>query len=372
MEAFVGEIDRTYPFFDLKGIRGDWQRMRVQLLTRAQTCRSDQEFLGLVMEGVRCLRDSHMGFRKVNAKFPDQPRKYYASVSFWPATSDRVIVMFAKDGIDLALKSGTIVTKIDGKDARQYLEQRAAAAWNEGGHNSSPQRTRMYEYRIPLRGAQGEKHTITILAGGRQKQIALTNDTEARGWPHTYNMPKNMKRVGRSTWHTRLPSGVGYVYLRRVDQSTVPGLKEAVATHAGAAGWILDLRGNGGGGYGRDMFEQLKAMPRPVAGLIDAGCMSAGETLARDIVGNCGARLFGTKTAGASSAKRTWTFPSGIGTMSFPTRSRYGIGGKLIEFNGVEPHEIVEPVPEEVQRGQNSAILRAEEYILKTARKAVR
>jgi hypothetical protein len=29
-------------------------------------------------------------------------------------------------------------------------------------------------------------------------------------------------------------------------------------------------------------------------------------------------------------------------------------------------------VPEEVQRGQNSAILRAEEYILKTAKKSSR
>ena len=67
----------------------------------------------------------------------------------------------------------------------------------------------------------------------------------------------------------------------------------------------------------------------------------------------------------SSSSKRTWTFPSGIATIRFSTRSRGGIDGKLIEFNGIEPHEVVEAVPEEVQAGKNSAILRAEEYILK-------
>ncbi len=72
----------------------------------------------------------------------------------------------------------------------------------------------------------------------------------------------------------------------------------------------------------------------------------------------------GETTAGASISKRQWTFPSGIATLSLPVRSRQGLGSQ-IEFNGVKPHVEALPVPEEVQKGLNSEILRAEEHILK-------
>jgi len=98
--------------------------------------------------------------------------------------------------------------------------------------------------------------------------------------------------------------------------------------------------------------------------LIDAGTLSAGETLARDVAKVCKARLFGETTGGASSAKRLWEFPSGVGNVSLPTRSRWGIDGRAIEFYGIEPDVLVEPNPEEVQKGLNSGILRAEEFIL--------
>ncbi len=90
-------------------------------------------------------------------------------------------------------------------------------------------------------------------------------------------------RVGPSFFYTKLPSGVGYMYLRRVDSSITQGIQEAMKAHPDAHGWIVDLRGNGGGGYGQELLDEIKQLPRPVAGLIDAGCMSAGETLARDL-----------------------------------------------------------------------------------------
>ncbi len=50
-------------------------------------------------------------------------------------------------------------------------------------------------------------------------------------------------------------------------------------------------------------------------------------------------------------------------TVSLPTRSRWRHDGEPIEFNGIEPDTEVEAVPDELQKGLNSAILRAEEYI---------
>jgi len=265
-----------------------------------------------------------------------------------------------------------VVTEIDGQDARARLEARAKAAWRTS-YDSSPQRTRLHEYRIPLRGDRGESHRITCLSGGvggREEQMTVTCDIRARGWPRAYHLPEPMTRVGRSFSYMKLPSGSGYMRFRRVDASVTSGMAQALKAHADVRGWIVDLCGNSGGGYDDSLIALLKRLPRPVAVLIDAGCISAGETLARDLRRYSGARLFGSRTAGASSSKRTWRFPSGIASVVFSTRSRWRTDGKPIEFNGIEPDVEVEAVPEEVLSGLNSALQRAQEYLDGVLKKA--
>lgn len=153
------------------------------------------------------------------------------------------------------------------------------------------------------------------------------------------------------------------MYLRYVGSETASSMQLALAAVPDAKGWIIDLRGNGGGGYDNRLLDQLKALPRPVVVLIDAGCISAGETLARDLAQLAQAHLLGSRTAGSSTSKRQWRFPSGIASVTFSTRSRWRGDGQSIEFNGIEPDEEIEAVPEEVARGLNSEILRAEEFL---------
>jgi len=371
LAAFFDEVDRTYPFFDLKGIRADWAAAKPRLAERATSCRSDTEFLGIVRDAIGCLRDSHMRIRDAKAKLPPWPKKYYPGLAFMPATDNRVVVMWAAKQYVDRLKPGMVVTKIDGKDARKYLEGRASEAWKEG-YNSSPQRARLYAYRIPLKGEKGQTHTLSYLTGGSgtaEQELVATCEMEARGWPHFYHRPQGLTRVGRSLSYTKLAGGAGYMYLRYVDGNTHRGIAQAIGAHPDAKGWILDLRGNGGGGYDRSLHEAIVRIPKPVAVLIDAGCTSAGETLARDLRREASARLFGSKTAGSSSSKRSWTFPSGIASVTFSTRSRWRGDRKPIEFNGIEPDVKVEAVPEEVRQGLNSGILRAEEYVANASAK---
>jgi len=363
MAAFFTEVDKTYPFFDLKGIRKDWEAAKKRVAAKVRTCRSDSEFLGLVVEAMKALRDGHMSLEEPKAEIPRSPAKYYPGISFLPGIKNTVLVMYPPKGSEAQLKTGTVVVAIDGKPARAVLDERVKRAWIAGGFFSSPQRAALFEYRTPLRGNQGEKHVIGYLDGRRPKRITLTSTHEASGWPHTYNMPKNMKQVGRSFWYARLASGAGYMYIRRVDAGTTPGIKEALQKTPTARGWVVDLCGNAGGGYDQNLIAAVKAMPRPVAVIIDAGCISAGETLARDFVNYAGARVFGSKTAGSSTSKKHWSFPSGIATVRISMRTRGGIGGKPIEFHGIEPHVKVEAVPQEVAGGFNSAILRAQQYL---------
>lgn len=366
MAAFIAEVDTAYPYLDLKGIRADWSAARVRLAAGAKACRSDTEFLGFVIDGMRCLRDAHMGLGDLKAKAPDSPPLYYSGVSFLPAVNNGVVVMAAPPAYEKALPVGTVVTEIDGKDARQVLDGRVKEAWARGGSFSSPQRARLFEYRTPLAGPKkDEPHRITYLAGKTKQTVVLTATIEVRGWAHVYNLPANLTRVGQSLYFTKLPGGAGYLYIRRADEGMGPGMAEALAKVPDAKGWIVDLRGNGGGGYDEAVVKAIQAFPRPVAVLIDAGCISAGETLARDFARYAGGRLFGTSTAGSSSSKRQWTFPSGIATVTFSVRSRFRTDNKPIEFNGIEPDVLVEEVPAEMARGGNSAILRAEEFLKK-------
>jgi C-terminal processing protease CtpA/Prc len=366
LTEFYTHVDKKYPFFDLKGIRKDWAKVKKQLWKRVRTVRSDADFILLIYDGIKCLRDAHMGLRNPRGGYPKFPPTYYPGVGFMPATKKRVIIMCPPPGKEAVLKPGVVVTKIDGKPARKVLDEMAKKSWKEGGFFSSPQRARLFVYRTPFRGKKGEKHVIHYLdEKKKEKKLTLRSDTEVRGWPHTYNFPKDVQRVGRSFFFQQMPSGVGYMYWRRIDSSITQGITKALEAYPDAKGWIVDLRGNGGGGYSRTLIQMLKDLPQPLAGILDAGCISAGETMARDLVQYGKARLFGQKTAGSSTSKAEWKFPSGIASLLFSTRSRYGIGGKLIEFNGVEPHVMVEPDPEEVLQGKNSAIERAQEYLLK-------
>jgi beta-lactamase regulating signal transducer with metallopeptidase domain len=370
LNAFFSEIDKTYPFFDLKNIRGDWARTKERLTIQVRKCESNSEFMRIILEATKCLRDSHVRIFNNSVDIPWPAPEHYPLIGFMPAEGNTVVIMMSPPGQEGSLPVGTVVKTIDGVDAREYLDARAKETWEAGGH-PSPQRARLFAYRIPLKGAKGTKHKIVVQRQDGEEEIVLECTKEARGWPHTYNMPAEMVRVGRSFSYTKLPSGVGYMYLRRVDSSVTQGISEAVKTHPDVRGWIVDLRGNGGGGYSSELIQMIKFLPRPVAVLIDAGCMSAGETLARDIRRNADARLFGSKTAGSSSSKRNWQFPSGIASVIIPTRSRWRADRKPIEYNGIEPDEKIEAVSGDLLKGFNTGIVRAEEYILSQSSKTL-
>jgi hypothetical protein len=213
LAAFFKEVDGAYTFFDLKGLRQDWADAKPRLMEKAKTCAADTEFLGIVLEAIRCLRDSHMGLGNNKAPFPQFDKKYFPGISFLTATQDRVIIMVAAEAYASKLKPGTVVTQIDGQDARKFLDDRAKAEWScdNPHYASSPQRTRLFVYRIPLAGPQGAKHTLKYLEKDKERELEVSCNLEARGWPHYYNLPENRKAVTASVTDALLPSGAGYM-----------------------------------------------------------------------------------------------------------------------------------------------------------------
>jgi hypothetical protein len=187
LSAFFDEMDRTYPFFELKGIQADWSRAKDRLREKVKSCRSDEQFLGIVQEAVLCLHDSHMGFTKTRVPPPSWPARCYPGISFLPATTGRVVIMSCRDGLDPALKTGVIVTQIDDIEARSYLEDKAKEVWAEGGM-SGRQRARFLVYRLPLQTEQkGQKYTLMVLADEGERRVEIACDYDARsGFPRGY------------------------------------------------------------------------------------------------------------------------------------------------------------------------------------------
>lgn len=368
-KAYVNEVDDTYPFFELKGIKNDWEKTKSDLEKRVKNCKDGSEFLDIINQSIKCLRDGHMGLveTKVTPANTDEPETILP-LSFMPGTDNGVVVMSTMRRANIpGIRPGTVITKIDGQPARKYLDQQSEQLWKTGGYFSSPQRAAYFTWRMPLASAKATVHQISYLDNGKERKTGISNNQPyrmANRW--AYNMPDNLLQAGGDCAYCALPSGIGYLYIGRIrGNETTEGVNKSVAALPEAKGWIIDLRGNGGGGYDEKLMEAFSKMSRPVAVITDAGCVSAGETVVRDLKKACDATIFGATTAGASSSKKTWEFPSGIAKVRMSTRSRFDSQGMPIEFNGISPDIEVEAVPEEVQTGKNSEILRAEEYLLK-------
>ncbi|MCA8960457.1 MAG: hypothetical protein KDC38_08085 [Planctomycetes bacterium] len=364
LEAFFRTMDEKYPFFAEKGIEKEWAKAKRELAQRCSRCSDDRSFLEIVVEAMRCLRDGHMGFTEVRPKVDPPPPEFYPGIALLPAGRNGVVVMSTEPNLAATLPPGTLVTKIDGKPARKVLDRMGALSWSEGGFFSSPQRARFFAYRLPLTGERGDTHTLHYVDGRKQKKLDLVCNREVKGWDHNYNLPAGLEQAGKSLHYGRLEGDVAYVYLRRMDEGIESGLRQAIASLAGVQGWIIDLRGNTGGGYDDGLQSLLAQLKKPVVGIIDAGCVSAGETFARDLVRRCDARLIGERSAGSSSSKEVFEFPSGIAKIRYSVRSRGGLDGEPIEFRGIVPHEELEADPKDVATGKNTEIERARAIIL--------
>lgn len=361
LAAFFKEVDRHYPFFKVKGIEKDWKKTKIEALKRAKKCKTEADFCELVVDAAKRLRDGHLSFPKVDLGLPEPEPRYWPGVVLWPATENRVVVLSVPKSLDGVCKPGMVLTKIDGKPARAYLEARAREEWDRGGFFSSPQRARFFAYRTPLQSEkQNQKFKLEWFDGKKKRSRSVRAELPVGGWMHNYNMPEGLTQSAKSVWHGTI-GDCAYVWLRRMDSSAEDGFAKALAAHSDAKAWIVDLRGNTGGGYDRSFVAKLPELAegrRKVAVLIDAGCISAGETFARDLVEKANAKLYGQTTAGSSSTKKVVELWDGKLHVRFSIGTRRGLG-KTIEFHGIAPHVDVEANPDEVLAGKNSTLERA-------------
>jgi carboxyl-terminal processing protease len=165
---------------------------------------------------------------------------------------------------------------------------------------------------------------------------------------------------------------------------------EAMESFMDADGLVIDLRGNTGGLGGmclwmagwlvgqkelslgtvvmRDNELRLAVIPRattyqgPVAVLIDGVSASAAEVLSSGLGGLGRARLFGTRTAGASLPAELERLPNGD-VLMFPTSRHLTPDGEPVEGQGVTPDVEVPLTREALLEGRDPALEAALSWI---------
>jgi len=352
-EAFLDiytTMGRVYPAFEIKGI--DWEAVGDELLPRAETVETDEEFGLLCMELVARLQDSHALVLDGLAERPKPP------LPQWDPGFACLIDSFGKPVVyhvdsggparGAGVESGMTVVSINGLLAEKALQNAMTRTAKYWGYSSN-RYLRYSAARSFIRQMNRREKVELIMTDpkGKTHDFKVPATLESRYLPRLPVPIDDIRDSGNVSW-TMLKNKVGYIYVRRIKGELIDSLDEAVDDLSRAKGLIIDVRGNSGGGFdSRRAFinfdpnstEEPKR-PRfdgPIALLTDARCISAGEGWASWFIANKRATVFGEATAGASSKKRTYTLKNDLYKVIIPVKLYRGSLDRPIEGLGLEP-----------------------------------
>ncbi|HTJ25634.1 MAG TPA: S41 family peptidase [Candidatus Limnocylindria bacterium] len=174
-----------------------------------------------------------------------------------------------------------------------------------------------------------------------------------------------------------IPGGIGYVRLRSFGADSAKQLDAALARlkAAGVHGYVLDLRGNGGGyrddaiavashfvrgtvvttqerGAAPSVFaaKSIATIGAPLTVLVDGDTASASEIVAGAIQDEKAGTLIGTRTFGKGLVQETFALPDG-GAIKLTTARYLTPAGRDIDRVGITP-DLVVAEPSDAQLGR--------------------
>jgi C-terminal processing protease CtpA/Prc len=374
-----------------KGV--DWAKATKELRGAAKKVKDDVEYVRLANRIVARLRDGHAGITKLSPELEAAWKKHKEDeakgrrwtgprVHLAPAGTKVLVIEAFGDAEKQGVKVGMEVVTVDDVPALDWLKKRAVEMQDDDGFSTDRAALHQAGHR-GLAAWEGTPIAFTLLEGKDRKKITITRN----GGPNYVqagpaHFPPSLTAVGKRTQAGRTPGGFGYIHLRDVPDRLPEELDEALEVVGDVPGLVLDMRGNGGGGcdheavFGRFLAPDTKwrqyasSGKRPFAGpmvvIVDAGVISAGETVAGQFKEDGRAYMIGPEaTAGMSSQKESVEVPSKRLTVLVSVGSNKGRfnGGKGIEGIGVAPHEIVPYDGAELLKGVDTQIRRAEELL---------
>ena len=374
--ALYRELGQRYPCFELKDI--DWPAVGEELLPRAAEVTTDEQFGLLCLELVARLEDSHafVGRGTIAPPTPPFPRWDPGLACLIDDRGRPVVYYIDKDGPAEAkgVKVGMTVLSVDGEPADEVMQTRMEQANRYQGF-SSRRYLRYQAARWFLRQAE-RGATVSLEMQSIDGQTHRFDLPATFGVRYLPRLPLPIARVSDSagvSW-TMLDDDIGYIYVRRIRGDLIERLDRAVEALKAAKGLIVDVRGNSGGGFDANRShrnfasddDQEPERPRfagPMALLIDARCISAGEGWASWFIAQGRARVFGEATAGASARKTDYRLKNELYQVTFPVKAYTGFLDRPIERRGLEPDVPVMQNAADLAAGRDTVLQKAKEYL---------
>lgn len=383
IDFFLTEFKKRADYL-LKVKKIDWDQVTSWCRDEETKVKTDEDHLRLCQRLLARLHDGHARLEGCRVTFPDDSngRAGVGAPVQLVLTKDAVAISGASaEAAAAGAVPGTVVTKIDGRPAREWLEAKVDE-WLDKFCYSTRHHALFTAAKYGLGGWEGTTLKLTIKTGDGEKEIELKRDKSeiAKSISPDKQLPA-LKKLGRHTYG-KTAGGNGYIHLGNTPGDLPEQLDAMLKEIGDVPGMILDMRGNSGGGcdhaavFGRFLKKEKRwglyesKGDNPFAGpmivIVDAGCASAGETVGGQFSEDQRACMIGdTPTAGMSSQKTRVPAPSGMFTAYFSVysnKARFN-RGKGIEGLGVQPHETVPWDTADLAGGVDTQIRRAEEIL---------
>jgi C-terminal processing protease CtpA/Prc len=334
----------------------------------------DRAFCHLVLELVARLEDSHAVVLDGSATvtWPETAR-WDPGFACLVGDGDEAVVYHVVPGSSAAtggVRAGMVVTHFNGLPVQHRIRWTARQLSRYAGYSSERQlRHAAYRdfARVRREGASVRCRMRDV--GGAEHVFDLAASSSPRYLPRLPVPIEGIRDSANVSW-SMLEGGIGYIHVRRIRENLVPTLDEAVGALRAARGLVIDVRGNSGGGFDARVAHANFApadeiagddsdRPRfdgPIAVLLDARCISAGEGWASWFVATERGRTFGEATAGASARKTTYTMTNGLYKVRFPVKAYKGFLDRPIERTGLVPDVRVMPRAADIAVGRDTVL----------------
>lgn len=381
-------------FFELKEI--DWKAVRKEIGAAAKKAATDEDELVVLSRLLARLRDGHARVEKgpqgSDLAWPDDApfggRRGDSGMA-WCRIGGKIFVKSAAGpAADAGVAPGSEVLKVEGAPVAKWLVAREAEGRDVFSF-STAQHAFFWTTHFGLSGPEGGRMELEVREpDGKKKKKNLTLDQRSFRTYGPAAMPEGLQQAGDLLWG-RLPSGYGYVYVRRCKEDLPECMDEALAGLDDPPGIILDFRGNSGGGFDHDALfgrfvpaggeiayakRYVSAGARPYAGpvvvIVDGSVVSAAETGSGMFKEDGRALMIGeSPTAGMSASKETIQLPSGKFELYVAVDSNMNRfnAGRGIEGIGMTPHLTIEFDAADLAAGRDTLIRRAEELLAEAA-----